>query len=119
MKEIEFKFNKIMEKISEIYIAIMIMIFPLCIDSTGFFRILECKYRYFLIIATGYLALSLIILAYYYIFYQFNYFKFKKLSKVQWAVLVFWCINCISCFMSPYLGKYNLFVGVGRRRRFN
>lgn len=119
MKEIESKFNNIMDKLSEIYIAIMLIIFPLCVDSTGFFKILECKYRYFLIIATTYLALSIIILAYYYIFHKFNYFKDKKLTKIQYAVIIFWIINCISCFLSPYLGKYNLFVGVGRRRRIN
>lgn len=42
------------------------------------------------------------------------YIKQIKLSKVQWFVIIFWLINVISCFMSPFFKEYNLFVGVGR-----
>ena len=44
------KEKNILSKITESYIIVMVMIFPLCVDSTGFFRILEAKYSYFLII---------------------------------------------------------------------
>lgn len=108
------KRNNLLDKLTEIYIFIIIVIFPLCVDSTGFFRILECKYRTFLIISVTYLALSLIILIYYYIFKKIKLIENMKLSKVQLAVIVFWNINLISCILSPYLSKYNLFVGVGR-----
>lgn len=42
------------------------------------------------------------------------YIKQIKLSKVQWFVIIFWLINVISCFMSPFFKEYNLFVGIGR-----
>ena len=106
--------NKILDILTEIYIFAIIIIFPLCVDSTGFFKILECKYRTFQIISVSYIALSLIILIYYYIFNKIEIFKDKKLSKVQVCVIAFWLINVISCLFSPYLNKYNLLVGVGR-----
>ena len=100
--------------ITEIYIFAIIIIFPLCVDSTGFFRILECKYRTFQIISVSYIALSLIILIYYYIFNKIKIFEDKKLSIIQICVIAFWLINVISCLFSPYLNEYNLLVGVGR-----
>lgn len=119
LKTYEIKLEKLLDKITEVYIGIIILLFPLCVDSTGFFRILECKYRTFLIFAGTYLALNLIIIIYYYIFHKVKIWKKIRLSKIQYAVIVFWIINIVSCFMSPYFDKYNLFVGVGRRRRFN
>ena len=106
--------NKILDIITEIYIFAIIIIFPLCVDSTGFFRILECKYRTFQIISVSYIALSLIILIYYYIFNKIKIFEDKKLSIIQICVIAFWLINVISCLFSPYLNEYNLLVGVGR-----
>lgn len=116
MEEIDFfdKRKKVLDRLTEIYIFVIIVIFPLCVDSTGFFRILECKYRTFLIIGVTYLALSLIILIYYYIFHKIKIIKNIKLSKVQYVVLAFWGINAISCAFSPYFEKYDLFIGVGR-----
>ena len=106
--------KKILSKITEIYIIIMIMIFPLCVDSTGFFRILEAKYSYFLTINAIYISAIIIVILYDLLFKKTNIFKDVKLSKVQWAVIVFWTINIISTFLSPFFGEYNLFVGVGR-----
>lgn len=108
------KESTILEKLTEAYIIILIILFPLCVDSTGFFRILECKYRYFLIIATSYLAICILTFIYFCIFEKINYFKGKKLSKIQIAVIVFWIVNIISGLISPYFNKYNLFIGVGR-----
>ena len=49
MKEVEIDYlkkrNNLLEKLTELYIFIIIVIFPLCVDSTGFFKILECKYK--------------------------------------------------------------------------
>lgn len=119
IKNHEIKLEKLLDKITEVYIGIILLLFPLCVDSTGFFRILECKYRTFLIFAGTYLALNLIIIIYYYIFHKVKIWKKIRLSKIQYAVIIFWIINIVSCLMSPYFDKYNLFVGVGRRRRFN
>ncbi|MBP3597275.1 MAG: O-antigen ligase family protein [Clostridia bacterium] len=113
-KDLQGKLKYILEKLSEIFIAIMIIIFPLCVDSTGFFKILECKYKYFLGISVTYISLNIIILLYFLIFYKINYFKQIKFSKIQIAVMLFWVINVISCLFSPYFNEYNLFIGVGR-----
>lgn len=118
MKKIEIDYlkkrNNLLDKLTELYIFVIIIIFPLCVDSTGFFRILECKYRSYLIIAVTYIAISLIAIIYYYIFHKVKPFKNIKLSKVQYVVIAFWGINAISCVLSPYLTKYNLLIGVGR-----
>ena len=42
--------NYVLNILTEIYIFAIIIVFPLCVDSTGFFKILECKYRVFQII---------------------------------------------------------------------
>lgn len=103
-----------LSKITEIYIIVMVMIFPLCVDKTGFFRILECKYRYFLSINAIYISSIIIIILYYWLFKQSNIIKDIKLNKIQWAVIGFLIINIISTFLSPFFKQYNLFVGVGR-----
>lgn len=108
------KEKNILSKITEIYIIVMVMIFPLCIDSTGFFRILEAKYRYFLIINAIYISATIITILYYLLFEKTNIFKEMKLHKIQWAVIVFLIINTISTFLSPFFKDYNLFIGVGR-----
>jgi len=108
------KEKNILSKITEIYIIVMVMIFPLCVDSTGFFRILECKYRYFLGINAVYISAIAITILYYLLFKKTNIFKDLKLHKIQLAVIGFLIINIISTFISPFFEKYNLFVGVGR-----
>ena len=108
------KEKNILAKITEVYIVVMIMLFPLLVDSTGFFRILEAKYSYFLIINTIYISVLFVIILYYWLFRNTNIFKEIKLHKIQWAVIVFLVINIISTILSPFLKEYNLFVGVGR-----
>ncbi len=108
------KEKSILDRITEIYICVIIMLFPLSIDSMGFFKILECKYRVFLGMSVSYIAINLIILIYYYIFHKIRYLKDVKLKKYQIAGIVFWIVNIVSCFLSPYFEDYNLFVGVGR-----
>lgn len=119
MKEIENKKyvkmrNWMLDKLAEIYIFSIIIIFPLCVDSTGFFKILECKYRTFLFIGVTYIALNLIMIIYFYIFYKVKTFENIRLSKIQFAVLGFWGVNILATIFSPYNGKYNLLVGIGR-----
>ncbi len=108
------KEKNILSKITEIYIIVMVMLFPLLVDSTGFFRILEAKYSYFLIINAIYISALFIIITYYWLFKKTNIFKDIKLHKIQWAVIVFLIVNIISTLISPFFKKYNLFVGVGR-----
>ena len=108
------KEKNILAKITEVYIIVMVMLFPLLVDSTGFFRILEAKYSYFLIINTIYISVLFITILYYWFFKNTNIFKEIRIHKIQWAVIVFLIINIISTILSPFLKEYNLFVGVGR-----
>lgn len=108
------KEKNILAKITEVYIVVMIMLFPLLVDSTGFFRILEAKYSYFLIINTIYISVLFVMILYYWLFRNTNIFNEIKLHKIQWAVIVFLIINIISTILSPFFKEYNLFVGVGR-----
>ena len=99
---------------TEAYIIAMIIAFPLCVDSTGFFHILECKYRCFIIINVIYIASILIALIYNGLFKKENYFKDFKINKIQIAVIGFWIVNIISTLISPFFKDYNLFIGVAR-----
>ena len=108
------KEKNILAKITEVYIIVMVMLFPLLVDSTGFFRILEAKYSYFLIINTIYISVLFVMILYYWLFRNTNIFNEIKLHKIQWAVIVFLIINIISTILSPFFKEYNLFVGVGR-----
>ena len=108
------KEKNILAKITEVYIIVMVMLFPLLVDSTGFFRILEAKYSYFLNINTIYISVLFVMILYYWLFRNTNIFNEIKLHKIQWAVIVFLIINIISTILSPFLKEYNLFVGVGR-----
>ena len=114
MKELIKKEEIILELLSEIYIAVMILLFPLLVDKTGFFKILECKWHSYLIIGSVYLLAVIGVLLYFWIFKKVNYFKRVKFSIVQWLAIAFLGVNVISCFASPFFKDYNLFVGVGR-----
>lgn len=100
--------------LTEIYVAIIVIIYPLIVDSTGFFKILECKYRYFVFIASTYIALMVILVIYNMIFDNDKLKESVKFGKVQLTILVFLLLNIISCMLSPYFKEYNLFVGIGR-----
>lgn len=112
-KELE-KESIILETISDIYIFAILLIFPLMVDSTGFFHILECKWYSFITIACTYIFLSVGVILYFYIFKKVNYLKKIKLSIVQWLAIMYLLINILSCFLSPFFKNYNLFIGVGR-----
>lgn len=114
MKELIKKEEIILDLLSEVYITIMILLFPLLVDKTGFFHILECKWHSYLIIASVYLFTIICVLLYFGLFKKINYFKQLKFSIVQWLVVIFLGVNVISFFISPFFKNYNLFVGVGR-----
>ena len=106
--------KNVLSKITELYIVIMIILFPLIVDSTGFFKILECKYKYFLIIGTLYFITNFITILYFSIFKDVNIFKEFKLKKIHLAAILFWGINILSTLLSPFLKYYNLMIGTGR-----
>lgn len=105
------KISNILEKITDIYIFIIILLFPLMVDKTGFFKILECKYRCFVSISTIYFTITTIIFI---IGILKKKITIKKLTKIQYLAIVFLIINIISCFASPFFKNHNLFIGVGR-----
>lgn len=114
MNELLEKEKTILEVISDIFIFIMILIFPLMVDSTGFFHILECKWYSFIIISGSYIGISIVVFLYFLIIKKINYFKNIKLSIIQWLAILFLIVNVISCFASPFFKSYDLFIGVGR-----
>lgn len=106
--------NIILELLSEIYIAVMILIFPLIVNKTGFLNILECKWHSYLLIATIYIGSVIVIILYYRVIKVVNCLKGIKLTKAQWCIIMFLIINILSCCLSPFVKKYNLLIGVGR-----
>ncbi|MBQ8192724.1 MAG: O-antigen ligase family protein [Bacilli bacterium] len=114
MKEKTQFWNSILNKITDIYIFMIIVLFPLLVDKTGFLRIFEYKYKCFLCISSIYLISSTLIIIYNLIRKR-NIFKNKKVGKMQILALMFLLLNIISYFMSPYLKVHDLFIGVGRK----
>lgn len=114
MKELIKKESVILELLSEIYITVMILLFPVIVDSTGFFHILECKWYSYLIISSAYILSIIVTLLYFRIFKKTKFLKTIRFSIIQWLVIAFLLANIASCFFSPFFEKYNLFIGVGR-----
>ncbi len=114
MKKLQTKEQSILEVIADIYIFVMILIFPLIVDKTGFFHILECKWYSYVTIATSYVVINIIVIIYFLLFKKVNCFKNTKLTIIQWLAIAFLAINVISCFISPFFKQYDLFIGVGR-----
>ncbi len=108
------KEKMILEVIADFYIFAMILVFPLIVDKTGFFHIFECKWYSYVTIATTYIILNIFVILYYLLFKKINIFKNTKFTIVHWLALSFLTINVISCFISPFFKKYDLFIGVGR-----
>ena len=114
MKDLLKKEQTILEVVADIYIFAMILVFPLIVDKTGFFHILECKWYSYVTIATSYVGINILVILYFLIFKKVNIFKSVKFSIVQWLAIGFLVINVVSCFFSPFFSKYDLFMGVGR-----
>lgn len=111
--EMRNKEKNILSKITDIYIFFIIILFPLMVDQTGFFKILECKYRCFLILSVTYVVVCTIIGVYYLVRRGKKLFL-KKLTASQYFAILFLIVNCLSCFLSPYFKEYNLWIGIGR-----
>ena len=86
------KREKIFELISDIYIFLIIILFPLMVDNTGFFRIQEFKYNCFLLMSITYIVCCLILVIYLY-FCKIKIFKKKKLTVIQWLAIIYLIFN--------------------------
>ena len=105
--------NKIFNIITEIYIICAIIIYPLIVDNTGFFNILECKWNAYFYIMIGYISAIVILFLYFIIFKHINLLKNIKFTIVQLFIILFLLINIISTLFSPFK-NYDLLYGVGR-----
>lgn len=114
MKKIFEEEKTILEILSEIYIFVLIILFPLIVNKYGYFRILECKWYSYLIISGIYVVLNILVILYYMFIKKFNIFGKIKLKIIHWLCLIYLLVNIISCFTSTFFSKYNLFVGTGR-----
>ena len=114
MQNILKKEGVILEVISSIYIFVLLLIFPIMVDSTGFFKILEFKWHAYLVIGTLYIFSIIGVYLYFLLFKKANYLKKIKLKKCHYFLFAFMIINLIACFFSPFYSKHNLLVGVGR-----
>ena len=113
MKKEKKQSPKILETLTNIYIFLIVIIFPLIVDKTGFFKILECKWKSYVSISCIYI-ISIIIINIYYLFrYKIKLYK-KKLTPIEWSAIIFLIINILLFIFSPYLGKENLLLGPGR-----
>ena len=114
MKKFINKEKKILEIITSIYICIIVLLFPLIVDSTGFFHILECKWRFFVIVTITCLFLCFIIFMFFLIVKKVNNFREIKFTKIHFVAFLFLLVCIISCLLSPFKKDYNLIIGVGR-----
>jgi len=113
MKEAKKQSLKILEMITNVYIFLIIVIFPLIVDKTGFFKILECKWRSYVAVSIVYIIAIIIVNIYYLIRHKIKPYK-KRLTITEWLAIIFLIANILSYLFSPYLGKYNLLLGTGR-----
>lgn len=104
----------ILEKITDIYIVIIIIVFPLIVNKYGFFRIFECKYNAFLAISITYLVSTILAYLFMRIVKKEDVLKDKKITLVQIGGLVFLGANIISCIFSPFKNTDFFLIGIGR-----
>ncbi len=108
------KKNNILEKITDIYIFIIIILFPIIIDNTGYFHILECKWKAFFFIFIFYLLALIIGLIINKIKTKTSYLKTIHLNKIQYSLLILLLVVFISYLISPFSRTNNLLIGAGR-----
>ena len=102
-----------LELITNIYIFLIIIVFPLIVDKTGFFKILECKWKSYVVISSVYIFSIIIINLYYLIYHKIKLYQ-KKLTITSKLAIIFLIINILSFIFSPYLKTHNLWLGTGR-----
>ena len=105
--------NKLINKITNIYLIILIVIFPLLVSSKGYENILEVKYYSFIFIVVSYFLLSIIVYFYELIIRNNNILKGYKFTILDYLVLGYLLINIISTIFSPYK-NLDLLKGLGR-----
>ena len=79
--------SNITKYMTDIFIFLIIVLFPLMVDETGFFNILDCKFECFITISCIYLGSITLIVIYNLI--RKNNILNKKLSKIQIIGLIF------------------------------
>lgn len=114
MKKVVKKEKRIFEVLTNIYIFMIIVLFPLMVDSTGFFHILECKWRYFVIICSLCLIICFLVFMFFLIVKKVNYFREIKFTKTHFFAVLFLMVCFFSFLISPFRKEYDLIVGVGR-----
>lgn len=115
MKKKLLKEKQILDILSEIYLLFLIVIFPIMVDSTGFFHIFEYKWNVYTAVTSIYLLLNILIIIYYLIFKKCNILKNLNISLIHKLAFIFLLINYISYLFSPFFNNYDLLTGVGRR----
>lgn len=105
--------KKLLTNITNIYITIIFILFPLIVNENGYEKILEIKYFSFLSISFLYLLFNLLILIYFFAFEKVNIFKEYKIKRIHKIAILFLFINFVSTVLSPYK-EFNLIKGIGR-----
>ncbi len=105
--------NNILNKITKYYLIIIIIFYPLIVGPKGYENILEVKHYSFIFLSISYFLLSIIIYFYYLIIKNNNILKNKKITILDYLVLIYLLINILSVIFSPYK-SYNLMKGLGR-----
>lgn len=105
--------DNILNKITQYYLMVMIIIFPLIVGPKGYENILEIKYYFFIVLSTTYFLLSTIIYFYFLIIKNNNLLKNKKMLVLDYLVLLYLLVNILSVAFSPYK-SFNLMKGLGR-----
>lgn len=106
--------NSLLTKVTNIYIFIIIVIFPILVDNTGYFHILECKWSYFFIIFILYIFSLFVAFLYELKLKNRNVLKEIKFNKTQLLLSIYLIIIIISYILSPFKNTNNLIIGVGR-----
>ena len=104
--------TNILNKISTIYITILIIVFPLLVGPYGYENILEIKYYSFIFLSLIYFLIITIYYVYEKIIKDNKELKIK-LTILDYLVLIYYLINILSLILSPYK-EYNLIKGLGR-----
>ena len=103
------KEKRLLEQVSDIYIFLIIILFPLIVDKNGFFHILECKWNAYVMITTTYIITNILIVLYYKWIKKKSILKKEKISIIQWLAILFLIVNILSYLVSPFRKNYNLF----------
>lgn len=87
--------NDLRGLITNIYISIMLLLFPLFVGFSGYSRLTFSKYLFFVIATALWMAAIMLISI-------IRREKWGKLLPHHWAALLFMAIVCISALISPY-----------------